>query len=189
MTDDVSVSPLSKAPGPSVPDLFLTFLRIALSGFGGALPFARRELVERKGWLDAREFNDLLSICQLMPGPNIVNMSFCMGARFAGALGAAAAFGGLILAPCVIGITITAIYLRYGQVPEVSGILRGISAAAIGLFLALGLKMAFAERRSPHMLVFAALAFAGAGLMGFPLPFVILALAPFSIAAAWRWSK
>lgn len=177
------------SPPPGVADLFTTFLRIALSGFGGALPFARRELVERHGWLDGPEFNDLLSICQLMPGPNIVNMSICLGARFAGLPGAAASFVGLVLAPCLIGVALTSLYLNFGQVPAVSGVLRGISAAAIGLFVGLGLKMAYVERRSPHILVFAALAFAGAGLMGWPLPLVILGLAPFSIAAAWRWSR
>lgn len=191
MSQRESASPEASAVpvAPSVPDLFFTFLRIALSGFGGALPFARRELVEKKRWLEPTEFNDLLSICQLMPGPNIVNMSFCMGWRFAGVLGAAAAFTGLVLAPCVISVGLTAIYLRYGQVAVVSGTLRGISAAAIGLFLALGMKMLYAERRSPHILVFAALAFLGAGPLGFPLLAVILALAPFSIAAAWRWSR
>ncbi|MEP9379774.1 chromate transporter [Aquabacter sp. CN5-332] len=174
---------------PTVPELFLTFLRIALSGFGGALPFARRELVEKHRWLSPTEFNDLLSICQLMPGPNIVNMSFCLGWRFRGLAGSAASFTGLVLAPCIISLALTAIYLKYGQVPVVSGTLRGISAVAIGLFLALGLKMLYAERRSPHILFFAALAFLGAGPLGFPLVAVILVLAPFSVAAAWRWSK
>lgn len=176
------------AEPPGVPMLFFTFLRIALSGFGGALPFARRELVERHRWLAPTEFNDLLSICQLLPGPNICNVSFCIGWRFQGAAGAAASFLGLILAPCIIGVSLTAIYLHYGQIPMVSAILRGISAAAIGLFLALGAKMAYAERRSPHILVFAALAFIGAGPLGVPLLAVILFLAPFSILAAWRWS-
>ncbi|TCT04701.1 chromate transporter [Aquabacter spiritensis] len=186
---DVEAGLEDEQASPTVSDLFLTFLRVAISGFGGALPFARRELVERRKWLDPREFNDLLSICQLMPGPNIVNMSFCLGARFHGVLGAAAAFSGIIVVPCIIAILLAALYLRYGQVPEVSGTLRGVAAAAIGLFVGMGMKMAYVERRSPHILVFALLAFLGAGPLGFPLPMVILVLAPFSIAAAWRWSK
>lgn len=174
---------------PSVSTLFLTFLRIALSGFGGALPFARRELVERHKWLAPTEFNDLLSICQLMPGPNIGNMSICIGWRFRRLPGAVACFVGLVVAPCIIGVTLTALYLRYGQIPLISGALRGISAAAIGLFISLGVKMVHAERRSPHILAFAALAFLAAGPLGIPLLVVILVLAPFSMLAAWRWSK
>lgn len=188
MTQEAASPHAVAAEPPGVPMLFLTFLRIALSGFGGALPFARRELVERHRWLAPTEFNDLLSICQLLPGPNICNVSFCIGWRFQGAMGAAACFIGLILAPCIIGVSLTAIYLHYGQIPMVSAILRGISAAAIGLFLALGARMAYAERRSPHILLFAALAFIGAGPLGVPLLAVILFLAPFSILAAWRWS-
>ncbi|MBA4790412.1 MAG: chromate transporter [Rhizobiales bacterium] len=188
-TGSPSPSGAGLAAPPTVAALFLTFLRIALSGFGGALPFARRELVERHQWLGPTEFNDLLSICQLMPGPNICNMSICLGWRFRRLPGAVAAFTGLVVAPCLIGLALTALYLRYGQIPMISGALRGISAAAIGLFVALGLKMAHAERRSPHILVFAAIAFLAAGPLGIPLLVVILGLAPFSILAAWRWSR
>lgn len=172
---------------PDVRELFFGFLRIAVSGFGGALPFARREMVEQRKWLTAREFTDILAICQLMPGPNICNMSFCIGARFGGLAGAVAAFTGLVAVPCMIGISLTWLYLHFGQLPAISGMLRGISAGAVGLFIALGLKMAWVERRSPFMLVFAALAFTGAGLMGLPLVAVILCLAPFSILVSWWW--
>lgn len=177
------------APVPGIRDLFLAFFRIAISGFGGSLPFARRELVEQRQWLTPREFTDILSICQLMPGPNICNMSFCIGARFAGLAGAVVSFVGLVAAPCVIGVSLTWLYLTFGQMPAISGMLRGISAGAVGLFIALGVKMAWVERKSPFMLVFAALAFIGAGLAGLPLVAVILGLAPFSILAARRWAK
>ncbi len=174
---------------PGIRELFFGFFRIAISGFGGSLPFARREMVEQRKWLTAREFTDILSICQLMPGPNICNMSFCIGARFAGLPGAVVSFVGLVAAPCVIGVSLAWLYLTFGQMPAVSGMLRGISAGAVGLFIALGLKMAWVERKSPFMLVFAALAFLGAGLLGLPLVAVILGLAPFSILAARRWAK
>ncbi len=173
---------------PDVRELFFGFLRIAVSGFGGSLPFARREMVEQRKWLTAREFTDILSICQLMPGPNICNMSFCVGARFCGLRGAAVSFVGLVAVPCLIGVSLAWLYLAYGQFPAVSGMLRGISAGAVGLFIALGLKMAWVERKSPFMLVFAACAFVGAGLLGLPLVAVILGLAPFSILAARRWA-
>lgn len=178
-----------EARTPDVRELFFGFLRIAISGFGGSLPFARREMVEQRQWLSPREFTDILAICQLMPGPNICNMSFCVGARFAGFWGACAAFVGLVVPPFIIGITLTWLYLRYGQFPAVEGMLRGISAGAVGLFIALGLKMAWVERKSPFMLIFAALAFIGAGLMGIPLLAVVLCLAPVSVLAAWRWAK
>ncbi|WP_035713193.1 chromate transporter [Azorhizobium doebereinerae] len=189
MTRGDPPDPRDATHAPDARELFLGFLRIAVSGFGGTLPFARREMVEQRKWLTAREFTDILAICQLMPGPNICNMSFCIGARFAGLPGVVASFVGLVTVPCIIGISLTWVYLTYGQFPAVSGMLRGISAGAVGLFIALGIKMAWVERRSPFMLIFAALAFVGAGLLGLPLVAVILGLAPFSILASWRWAK
>ena len=63
-------------PVPPLSELFLGFLFVALSGFGGVLPFARREFVERRRWLDEREFADAVAVWQLLPGPMIVDMSY-----------------------------------------------------------------------------------------------------------------
>ena len=77
------------ASGPSVAvsrtDLFVGFLKVGLSGFGGVLPFARRMLVEQRRWLTEREFIEVLSLSQFLPGPNIVNVSIIVGSRFAAA--------------------------------------------------------------------------------------------------------
>ena len=74
--------------------LFLCFLEMGLSGFGGVLPWARRGLVEKRGWLTEQEFAEVLSLGQFLPGPNIGNMSIIIGSRFAGWRGAVAAFCG-----------------------------------------------------------------------------------------------
>ncbi len=84
--------------------LFITFTFIGLSGFGGVLPWARRTLVEQKQWLSSQEFNALLGVCQLVPGPNIVNLAVCVGERFGGVRGAFSAVGGLMLAPMTVVI-------------------------------------------------------------------------------------
>ena len=87
-------------PGPQA--LFLAFLSVGLSGFGGVLPFARRMLVDQKAWLDEAEFVETLALCQSLPGPNILNLSVVVGSRFAGVRGAFAALTGLTLAPVAI---------------------------------------------------------------------------------------
>src|SRR6185503_3424688 len=56
---------------PTRRELFFGFLRVALSGFGGVLPWARRMMVEEKRWMSEVDFVDLLAISQLLPGPNI----------------------------------------------------------------------------------------------------------------------
>ena len=68
-------------------ELFIAFSQLALSGFGGVLPWAHRALVERRGWLTQREFVETLALGQLLPGPNIGNMAVMIGYRFAGYAG------------------------------------------------------------------------------------------------------
>src|SRR5208282_3812484 len=67
--------------------LFFTFLKISLCGFGGGLVWARRILVERQRWVDDQEFAETLTLCQFMPGPNIVGITTCIGSKLRGAIG------------------------------------------------------------------------------------------------------
>ena len=60
-----------RSPG----ELFHVFTRLALQGFGGVLPVAQRELVDRQRWLSREQFLEMLSIAQVLPGPNIVNLA------------------------------------------------------------------------------------------------------------------
>jgi chromate transporter len=167
-------------------ELFLAFSQLALSGFGGVLPWAHRTLVERKGWLTQREFVETLALGQLLPGPNIGNMAVMIGYRFSGYAGAAAAFGGLVAGPFLLMIAVGLLYRNYGALPLVQQALSGMSAVAAGLVLATGLKMTASLKRHWRPFLFAALALTGVGALRWPLLAVVGALAPFAIAAAWR---
>jgi len=173
-------------PGPR--ELFLAFLAVGLSGFGGVLPWARRTLVEKRAWLTAEAFNETLALCQSLPGPNIINMSIAVGSRFAGVRGAVAALAGLVGAPVAIVLGIAALYGQVGAIGAIRAAIGGLGAAAAGLVGATAAKMAWPliRRRPVSASAFMMLAFAAVGLMHLPLPWVLLALAPLSIAAAWR---
>jgi chromate transporter len=172
---------------PAPGELFLRFTQVAVSGFGGVLPFARRMLVEERRWLDAEEFADVLSLCQLLPGPNIVNIAVCVGARYHGARGAVAAVAGLVSAPFLMMLALGALYTRYGELPAVSAVFRGVSAAAAGLILAVGIKMAASRRLRSAMALFTVATFAGIAILRLPLLPLLLLAAPASVAAAfWR---
>src|SRR5271170_6526978 len=80
-------------------ELFMGFLFVGLRGFGGVLPWARQMIIEERHWLTEEEFTELYSLCNLLPGPNIVNVSIALGARFQGWAGSIAAFSGLMTAP------------------------------------------------------------------------------------------
>jgi chromate transporter len=184
------MSNLRLSPSSITPHLLLVaFLQIGLSGFGGVLPFARRELVERRGWLGAAEFNETLSLCQSIPGPNVVNLAVVVGSRCAGPSGAFAAVIGLLGAPVALVLVLAALWSHYGAVGHIPAAIRGLSAAAAGLAAATSVKMArpiitaAPWTAGPVVLV----GFVGVGLFRFPLPWMLLVLAPISIFAAWRW--
>ncbi|TAK72936.1 MAG: chromate transporter [Betaproteobacteria bacterium] len=179
-------TPDTDAPNIGPLDLFLAFSQLAMSGFGGVLPWAHRTLVEKKGWLTQREFVDTLALGQLLPGPNIGNMAVMIGYRFAGYTGAAAAFTGLVAGPFLLMIAAGLAYQTYGALPLVQQALSGMSAVAAGLVLATGLKMSRSLKRHWRPWLFTALALTGVGALRWPLLAVVGALAPFAIAAAWR---
>src|ERR1700730_9776976 len=79
--------------------LFIGFLKVSLCGFGGGLVWARRVVVEQQKWMDEQEFAETLTLCQFMPGPNIVGITVCAGSKLRGAIGAVSAVAGFILLP------------------------------------------------------------------------------------------
>lgn len=163
-------------------------METSLSGFGGVLPWARRTLVEKRRWLAPDEFTDMIGLCQFLPGPNIVNVSVCVGARFHGVSGVLAAFAGLMIAPFFLVLGLGMLYTLYGHLAAVESLFRGISAAAAGLVVSMGLKMASSRQLRSLLAVFVVITFVGIAVLRLPLVIVLLAIAPLSIAAAW-WRR
>lgn len=176
---------------PTPAQLFAVFFTIALSGFGGVLPFARRMLVDQRGWMTAEEFTETLSLCQTLPGPNVVNMSIVVGSRACGWRGSLAAFAGLVGAPVMIVIALGALYSRFGGVDAARHALLGLGAAASGLVVATAVRMAEPLLKSRPIVAapFIAGAFVAVALVHVPLPYVLLALGPVSIGVAWWWRR
>lgn len=165
--------------------LFLTFAFIGLSGFGGVLPFARHELVERKRWVSAAEFTDILSICQFLPGPNVVNLTVTFGVRVDGIRGAVAAFLGLMVMPVAIVLALAVLYAEFSEVPQVRDAFRAIAAAAAGLLVAMAFKMVTAMGMALRPLVLMAAVIVAIVMLRLPLFAVVAVLGPISIALAW----
>lgn len=126
---------------PTLQQLFVGFSQLGLMGFGGVLPLARRMLVEQKHWLSEAQFTDLLGICQLLPGGNIVNMAVAIGMRAQGVKGAMVSVLGLMSIPTLIIILLYQLYAQFQQLLWVQHMILGLAAAAAGLLMATGLKM------------------------------------------------
>jgi chromate transporter len=173
-------------PSVSRFELFLAFSRISVSSFGGAIFWARRELVERQRWLTEREFVDVFTLGQLLPGPNVLNLTVIVCHRFAGWTGAAAGIAGFLGWPCLMVVGMGVLYQRYGALPQVQQALTGMSSVAAGLLFATVIKLAMVLPRGWRPWLFGALAFVGVGVMRWPLLWVIGALAPWAVFAAWK---
>jgi chromate transporter len=179
--------PAAATAQPRLTELFIAFAKVSVSGFGGALPWARRMIIDQKHWMTAEEFNEAFALSQFLPGPNVVNFSVVFGARFGGAAGAAVALLGLMGPPLIIVTALAVLYARFGDLEALGRILSGITAAAAGLLIAMVAKMAapLFTKRWDWAPVVAILAFAGVAIMRWPLPYVFLGLAPVSIGLAW----
>jgi chromate transporter len=161
-------------PPTSLLSLFAAFLHVSCLSFGGGLVWARRVVVQQRRWTTEDEFTDILSLCQFLPGPNIIGIAVCVGAKLNGLAGSVAAVAGFVLIPCTIGFALGLLYLQYVHLAVFRDILNGVSAVASGLLIATGIQLLLPHRRRPRAWLIAGLAFAGMAFTRLPL----LALLP-----------
>ncbi|MEX8193729.1 chromate transporter [Comamonas guangdongensis] len=143
-------STTAERPRPhSLRELFWSLTFLALQGFGGVLAVVQRELVEKRGWLSNEEFIEDWAVAQIMPGPNVVNLSIMLGERYFGWRGALVGLLGMLAFPMLVVISLTLIYTQFADHAAVAGALRGMGAVAAGLVAGMGLKLAATLRLHP----------------------------------------
>lgn len=170
----------------SAREIFYTFARVGYSGFGGVNFWLRRILVQEKRWITDGEYIEGLAIGQILPGPNVYNLTVMLGYRFGGVRGAFAATAGLLGPPLVILVVLWLIYHHYSALPVLQRALGGMIAVAAGLLLANALSLVLALPRRVLPFAFLVLAFVGVGVMRWPLLYVMGGLAPFAMATVGR---
>ncbi len=177
----------SPPPIPTHAELFLHFMWAGVRGFGGVFVMGRRMIVEETRWLTPDEFIELLGLGQFLPGPNIVNLSVILGARFHGWTGSVAALSGIVAAPSLIAVGLAALYVRFSDMPMVAHVMGAVAPAASGLILGSAIKMAVPlVVRDPILAVPPGLGvLIAAGFLHLPLVPVLLVAAPAGIAIAW----
>jgi len=150
--------------------------------------WARRILIDKKHWITEHEFVEFLTLGQLLPGPPGLNLTVLVGYRFAGWTGALAAVAGFVGWPILIVIGMGVLYQSYGAQPIVQRALAGMSIVAAGFLFSTFLKVAKVLPRRWRPCMFAVASFIGIGVMRWPLVWVLGALAPLALLAAWRES-
>lgn len=191
MSDSSTAAAEATPPAPASPaELFFTFNRLALQGFGGVLAIAQHELVERQRWLTRQQFVEMLALSQVLPGPNVVNLALMLGDRFFGWRGALAAMSGMLLVPLAIVLVLTATYAEFSRIEVVAGALRGMGAVAAGLVIATACRLLGTLRTSrlglPLAAAFSVVTFVMIALLRWPLVGVLAGLGSLAIALAWR---
>src|SRR5438128_8868157 len=133
-----SDSPAEKPPVPLL-SLIGVFSRVGITSFGGSTAaWLYREIVQRRGWLDEDHFITALTLSQVLPGANPVNLSIYVGSHLRGGIGGAAAAFGLVAPPFCIILVLGYLYTRFGASPLVHGVLGGLAAVGVGMTLFIG---------------------------------------------------
>ena len=186
MVDFVSPGPAPSTPPATRLTLFTAFLKMGLLGFGGVMPWARRVLVDERRWLTEREFAELLGLCQILPGPNVVNLSVILGARWQGAAGALVALTGILFVPVVAVLLLATFYASVAHSPVAHAAITAASAAAAGLILGTAIRLLTGARPAPHGLAVGGAVFVAVALLHLPLLWVLAVAVPLGIALEWR---
>ena len=170
-------------------DLFWSFSLLALQGFGGVVAVVQRELVEKKQWLTPEEFVEEWAVAQILPGPNVVNLSLMIGDRYFGMAGALCALAGMLTFPLLIVLALAAALGGLADTPVVQGALRGMGAVAAGLIAASGFKLIGALRQNamgqPVCALLALLSLVAIAVWHVALVWVLLILG--GLGCAWAY--
>lgn len=181
------IEPLNQPRSKS--DLFVSFTLLALQGFGGVLAVVQRVLVEEKRWMTREQFVEDWAVAQIMPGPNVVNLSLMIGGRYFGWRGALASLAGMLAAPMVVVLLLAIAFGGVSDEAWAQGALRGMGAVSAGLIAAVGLKLTTALRQNPMgqgvCMALAVASFVGVGLWRWPLIYVLLGIG--LVACSWAY--
>jgi chromate transporter len=165
--------------------LFSTFVRVGMTSFGGSTQaWVYRAVVEERAWMDDEAFLAGMTVAQIMPGANPVNLALYVGQQMRGWAGAGmAALGMIVPAFCVV-LIMAEVYTRLARFPLTHFLLIGIATAGVGATLAAGVKVGARVERKVMRYVVAVAAFVTVGILHWPMVPVVAVLAPASVLLA-----
>lgn len=120
----------------SLRSLFGSFLKIGAFTFGGGyamVPLIEREVIDRRGWLERKEFLDLLTIAQSAPGPIALNTSVFVGYKLRGYPGALAALAGIVVPAFTIILVVALFFAEIRENRFVEAAFKGMRPVVVAL--------------------------------------------------------
>ncbi|HTP09063.1 MAG TPA: chromate efflux transporter [Anaerolineae bacterium] len=120
---------------PSLLNLFLRFIRLGLTAFGGPsmVAYIRKLAVEQQHWLDDESFRDGVVLCQMIPGATAMQAAAYVGLRARGVRGAAASFIGFGLPALGLMMVLSALYSQARTLPVVVAAFRGLQVIVVAI--------------------------------------------------------
>ena len=162
----------------SMREAFFYWLKLGFVSFGGPagqISMMHTELVERRRWISEHRFLHALNYTMVLPGPEAQQLATYIGWLMHGTLGGIMAGVLFVLPSLAILIVLTWIYLEYGDVPLVAGILYGIKPAVTAIVLFAAYRIGSKALRNSALWALAAAAFVAIFAMDVPFPYIIVA--------------
>jgi chromate transporter len=170
-------------------EAFLYWLKLGFISFGGPagqIALMHTELVERRRWISERRFLHALNYCMLLPGPEATQLAIYIGWLLHRTVGGVIAGVLFVLPSLALLIGLSWIYMAFGHVPAVAGIMYGIKPAVVAIVLAAAWRIGSRTIKNAVLAAIAVAAFV-AIVLGLPFPLIVLlaALAGWAGARVW----
>lgn len=159
---------------------------ISFGGPAGQIALMHTELVEKRRWISEQRFLHALNYCMVLPGPEATQLAVYIGWLMHRGIGGVIAGTLFVLPSLLILIALSWIYLAFGSVPAVAGILYGIKPAIVAIVLGAAWRIGQRALKSTALIVIAAAALLAITVAGVPFPLIVLSAAAIGILGA-RW--
>jgi chromate transporter len=174
---------------PSFAEAARFWLKLGFVSFGGPagqIAILHREVVERRRWLDERDFTGALNFCMLLPGPEALQLAIYLGWKLHGMRGGLVAGLAFIGPAIVLLLGLSWLYARFGSLPAAAGLLLGLKAAVLALVLQALVRIGRRALTSRLHVGLAVAAFVALEVLQVPFPMIVLAAGLVGLASAWQ---
>ena len=174
--DEVSVRSHEPPASVSLAEAFRYWLKLGCISFGGPagqIALMHADLVERKRWISERRFLHALNYCMLLPGPEAMQLAVYIGWLMHRTVGGIMAGALFVLPSLLMFIVLSWLYVSFGDLPVVAGILFGIKPAIVAIVLSAAWRMGSRTLKNRWLIGIAVLAFISISLAQLPFPLII----------------
>jgi chromate transporter len=177
-------------PNVTLMALFLSFLKLGMTSFGGGIAgWTHREMVDVRGWMTDDKFLKVLTIAQVLPGANPVNMAVYIGVQLRGYPGALVAMLGMVAMPFFFILFLAYTYRLISDYPPAQAVFLGLACVGIASMVLVTFKTSKRLRGNYLQIAIAAFIFLAIVVFSLPMVWVVLFATPISILVNYLFGK